>query len=91
MDADARRQPDWPQRLPGDVDYGEPVQLCLPEAMTRFPGGAKHDAIAAFETQIGTSSLVPGVLPDSRKGQLDCSGYLGSFGRQTEVFVLPEP
>ena len=79
-----RERPDWPQVLPDDVDYGEPLQLCLDDA-TRV---AKPRAIDAFETQLGTVGREPGVLPESRKGLLDCSGYLRSFGRRTEVFVV---
>ena len=81
-----RERPDWPQVLPDDVDYGEPWQLCLDEE-TRL---AKPLAIDAFETQLGTVGRTPGLLPESRKGLLDCSGYLRSFGRRTEVFVVKE-
>jgi LmbE family N-acetylglucosaminyl deacetylase len=79
-----RERPDWPQVLPDDVDYGEPWQLCLDEEMRV----AKPLAIDAFGTQLGTVGLTPGLLPDSRKGLLDCSAYLRSFGRRTEVFVV---
>lgn len=88
---DARRQPEWPQRLPDDRDYGAPVQLCLPDELATYPGGRKHQAIDVFATQIGSASLVPGALPASRTGILDCSGYLAAFGRRTEVFVLLRP
>ncbi len=79
-----RERPDWPQVLPDDVDYGEASQFCLDDE-TR---AAKPRAIDAFETQLGTVGRTPGVLPDSRKGLMDCSGYLRSFGRRTEVFVV---
>jgi len=79
-----RVRPDWPQVLPDDVDYGEPSQLCLGDA-SRL---AKPRAIDAFETQLGTVGRVPGILPESSKGLLDCSGYLRAFGRRTEVFVV---
>lgn len=85
---EARRHPEWPQRLPDDVDYGEPLQLCLGTDISLPDGGRKANAIEALETQLGTTSLQPGVLPGSLEGLMDCSGYLGSFGRQTEVFVL---
>jgi LmbE family N-acetylglucosaminyl deacetylase len=88
---DARRNPEWPQRLPDDRDYGRPVQLCLPDELANFPGGAKHEAIEAFATQLGTTSLRPGAVPGSGAGVMDCSGYLGAFGRRTEVFVLSRP
>lgn len=86
-----RRRPEWPQRLPDDADYGTPAQLCLSTDLALPDGGRKANAIKAFETQIGTTSLEPGVLPGSLEGLLDCSGYLGAFGRQTEVFVLEFP
>jgi len=79
-----REHPEWPQTLPDDVDYGDATQLCLDDA-TRL---AKPQAIDAFGTQLGTVGIAPGVLPDSRVGLLDCSAYLRSFGRRTEVFVL---
>ncbi len=81
-----RERPDWPQVLPDDVDYGEPWQLCLDDA-TRL---AKPRAIDAFETQLGTAGRAPGILPESRSGLLDCSAYLRSFGRRTEVFVVKQ-
>lgn len=31
---------------------------------------------------------VPGILPASREGLLDCTAYLRSFGRRSEVFVV---
>lgn len=79
-----REQPQWPQVLPDDVDYGDAAQLCVDEP-TRL---SKARAIDAFETQLGTAGIAPGVLPATRKGLLDCSGYLRSFGRRTEVFVI---
>lgn len=79
-----RERPDWPQTLPDDVDYGAPLQLCLSDSTRE----AKPDAISAFETQLGTVGIAPGVLPEAREGLLDCSGYLRSFGRRTEVFVI---
>ena len=88
---EARRHPEAPQRLPDDAVYGEPVQLCLGTELSEPDGGLKASAIEAFETQLGTTSLEPGVLPGSLEGLLDCSGYLGAFGRQTEVFVLETP
>jgi LmbE family N-acetylglucosaminyl deacetylase len=79
-----RERPDWPQALPNDVDYGDASQLCLDDAVRI----AKPLAISAFETQLGTVGKSPGLLPESREGLLDCSGYLRSFGRRTEVFVV---
>jgi len=82
-----RERPDWPQTLPDDVDYGEASQLCLDDATQ----SAKPLAINAFQTQLGTVGKSPGLLPESREGLLDCSGYLRSFGRRTEVFVARKP
>jgi LmbE family N-acetylglucosaminyl deacetylase len=79
-----RERPDWPQTLPSDADYGEASQLCLGDAAR----SAKPDAISAFATQLGTIGREPGILPASREGMLDCSGYLRSFARRTEVFVV---
>ena len=79
-----REKPNWPQLLPDDVQYGEASQLCLDDR-TRIN---KSLAIDAFKTQLGTIGRSPGVLPESRKGLLDCSGYLRSFARTSEVFVV---
>ena len=73
-----------PQVLPDDVDYGDPWQLCLDDE-SRI---SKPLAIDAFGTQLGTVGRTPGLLPESRKGVLDCNAYLRSFGRTTEVFVV---
>ncbi len=72
--------------MPDDVDYGEPKQLCL-DAATQ---SAKPLAIDAFKTQLGTIGQAPGILPRSREGLLDCTAYLRSFGRITEVFVVEQ-
>jgi LmbE family N-acetylglucosaminyl deacetylase len=79
-----RENPDWAQLLPDDVDYGPASQLCLDSSTS----SAKPRAIDAFKTQLGTAGREPGLLPKARTGMLDCSGYLRSFGRQTEVFVV---
>ena len=79
-----RERPDWPQLLPDDIDYGAPTQICLDEETYR----AKPLAIDAFGTQLGTAGRSPGLLREARRGLLDCSGYLRSFGRRTEVFVV---
>jgi LmbE family N-acetylglucosaminyl deacetylase len=79
-----RERPDWPQTLPSDADYGDAVQLCLGDEARR----AKPEAISAFATQLGTIGRAPGILPPAREGILDCSAYLRSFGRRTEVFVV---
>ena len=48
-----RERPEWPQVLPDDVYYGEPLQLCLNEAIHL----AKPRAIDAFES---TTTLLSG-------------------------------
>jgi hypothetical protein len=83
-EANVLRQPSWPQALPDDIDYGQSSQLCLDD--TTWP--AKPQAIDAFRTQLGTVGRTQGVLAESREGILDCAGYLRSFGRRTEVFVV---
>lgn len=83
-----RLKPGWPQALPGDADYGEPVNLCLDPALHDGDGGSKLLAIEAFASQAGTVGRTIGLLPTAREGLLDCSGYLLSFVRSTEVFVL---
>lgn len=79
-----RERPNWPQTLPSDADYGDASQLCLGDEAR----SAKPEAIGAFATQLGTVGREPGILPSSREGILDCSAYLRSFGRRTEVFVV---
>lgn len=85
-----RERPDWPQELPDDADYGDPAQLCLaPELVGN--GALKPRAIEAFESQTGTKGRVPGLPPPERSGVMDCNGYLLSFGRRSEVFVVQSP
>lgn len=83
-----RFQPSRPQTLPDDADYGDPLQLCLPPDLYEGPQAKKLLAIESFGSQLGTVGRVEGVLPEHRKGQMDCSGYLIAFVRTTEVFVL---
>jgi LmbE family N-acetylglucosaminyl deacetylase len=89
--AAARKQrfdPEAPQSLPGDADYGEPLSLCLDPALYEGHRAGKLQAVESYASQLGTAGRVPGLLPESRKGLMDCSGYLLSFVRRTEVFVL---
>ncbi len=83
-----RFQPSWPQMLPGDADYGEPVQLCLSPDLYTGSEAKKLLAVESFGSQLGTVGREEGILPDHRRGQMDCSGYLLAFVRTTEVFVL---
>ena len=84
-----RDRPDWPAALPDDADYGEPTQLCLPEEVWQGPDARKRRAIEAHASQIG-NAIRDGEPEPHLRGILDCNGYLGSFVRSTEVFVLSE-
>jgi LmbE family N-acetylglucosaminyl deacetylase len=79
-----RLRPAAPQSAPGDADYGVPVNLCLPQG---FPL-TKHQAINAFESQMGTAGRASELIPESRRGLADCNGYLLSFARSSEIFFL---
>jgi len=83
-----RLKPDWPQHLPGDADYGEPLYLCLREELYGGAEPLKLAAINEYSSQMGTAGRHEGLLPDARSGLTDCNGYLLSFVRRNEVFVL---
>ena len=83
--------PDTPQLLPGDADYGTPVQLCLDAELHQGPDAPKLKAVDAFESQLGTLGRTPDMISPNRRAMMDCSGYLTSFVRSTEVFVLETP
>lgn len=85
-----RDRPDWPAALPDDADYGEPTQLCLRQETWAGPDALKRQAIEAHASQLG-NAIRAGEPPPHLRGILDCNGYLGSFVRSTEVFVLVEP
>jgi LmbE family N-acetylglucosaminyl deacetylase len=85
-----RFHPDWPAELPSDADYGKPSQLCLPERLYRGDQAAKLKAVRSHGTQIGLVRQT-GTHPPARMGLMDCTGYLTSFVRRTEVFVLNDP
>lgn len=85
-----RFRPDWPAALPDDADYGEPTQLCLPEAMWAGKEAIKKRAVEAYASQLGFARR-DGELAPEIAGILDCNGYLISFVRATEAFVLHEP
>jgi LmbE family N-acetylglucosaminyl deacetylase len=84
-----RFRPEWPATLPDDADYGDEVQLCLSERMYRGADPVKQRAIESYASQLGfaarSGSLAPGL-----GGLIDCNGYLISFVRRTEAFVLIE-
>lgn len=83
-----RLKPDWPQYLPDDADYGEPSYLCLDEELYKGEKPLKLAAIREYRSQMGTAGRHQGLLPESRSGLADCNGYLLSFARRNEVFVL---
>jgi LmbE family N-acetylglucosaminyl deacetylase len=82
-----RFHPDWPAALPDDADYGEEKQLCLPERLYQGEDAAKLRAVRAYASQLGTLART-GSHPEGISGLMDCNGYLGSFVRRTEAFVL---
>lgn len=85
-----RFRPDWPAALPDDADYGVERQLCLPERLWRGDEAAKLSAVRAYRSQLGTLARgrPEGAHPPAVDGMLDCNGYLISFVRRTEAFVL---
>lgn len=82
-----RFRPDWPAALPDDADYGLEQQLCLSPAMYDGDGAIKLAAVRAYGSQLGTTAR-RGNHPPALDGILDCNGYLVSFVRKTEAFVL---
>ena len=91
--ADLRRhrmRPDLPALLPDDAAYGAPAQLCLPEELYRGEAAVKLAAVRAFRSQLGSVAR-SGDVPPQLDAIIDCNGYLLSFVRRTEVFVLAGP
>jgi hypothetical protein len=84
--AAVRFQPDMPAALPTDADYGQVRQFCLPEEDEQ----KKEQAVRAYASQLGRLAR-QGSIPAALDGIIDCSGYLTSFVRRTETFVLVEP
>lgn len=85
-----RFRPDWPAALPDDADYGRERQLCLPERLWRGEDALKLRAVRSYPSQLGSLARV-GSHPEGLDGVMDCSGYLTSFVRRTEAFVLEDP
>ena len=85
-----RFHPDWPAALPDDADYGEARQLCLPESLYQGNDAIKNLAVRAYKSQHGFLART-GSHPAALSGIIDCNGYLTSFIRRTEAFVLVEP
>jgi LmbE family N-acetylglucosaminyl deacetylase len=88
--ASERFLPEWPAGLPDDAAYGEPTHFCLPESFYRGENAIKKRAVASYASQLGRLAR-NGTHPEALDGIMDCSGYLMSFVRSTEAFVLIEP
>jgi len=88
--ASHRLRPDWAWLPPDDADYGAWKQLCVPEALYSGAQPAKLTAIRSYASQLGTLAR-QGSHPPGLSGIMDCNGYLTSFARKTEPFVLVEP
>jgi LmbE family N-acetylglucosaminyl deacetylase len=85
-----RFHPDWPAGLPDDADYGSAKQLCLADALWQGAGATKLAAVRSYASQLGTVAR-NGNHPAGLSMIMDCNGYLGSFVRRTEAFVLVAP
>lgn len=91
--ADLRRhrlQPSLPATIPDDAPYGTARQLCLPEELYRGETAIKLTAVRAYRSQLGSLAR-SGSVPPHLDALIDCNGYLISFVRRTEAFVLTEP
>lgn len=82
-----RFRPSMPAALPHDADYGEAKQFCLPERLYLGDDAVKLRAVRAYASQLGRLAR-QGSHPAALDGIIDCNGYLLSFVRRTEVFVL---
>jgi LmbE family N-acetylglucosaminyl deacetylase len=87
--ASHRFQPSSPASLPDDADYGEEKQFCLPERLYLGEGAVKRKAVSSYASQLGRLAR-QGSHPRAVDGIMDCNGYLMSFVRRTEAFVLVE-
>jgi LmbE family N-acetylglucosaminyl deacetylase len=84
--AGQRFRPSMPASLPNDAEYGEALQMCLPDG----DDALKLRAVRAYASQLGRVAR-EGNHPAALEGIIDCNGYLMSFVRRTEAFVLVEP
>jgi LmbE family N-acetylglucosaminyl deacetylase len=87
--ASQRLRPDLRALLPDDADYGEAKQFCLPERLYLGDDAVKLRAVRAYASQRGRLAR-NGSHPAALDGIIDCNGYLTSFVRRTETFVLEE-
>jgi LmbE family N-acetylglucosaminyl deacetylase len=88
--ANYRFRPDWPAALPDDADYGKESQLCLAESLWQGESATKLAAVRSYASQRGNLAR-HGSHPPGLDLIMDCNGYLTSFVRRTEAFVLIEP
>lgn len=88
--ASHRFRPTSPAALPDDADYGEEKQFCLPERLYLGDDAVKLRAVQSYASQLGRLAR-DGRHPPAVDGIMDCNGYLMSFVRRTEAFVLVEP
>jgi LmbE family N-acetylglucosaminyl deacetylase len=86
-----RLLPSTPAALPGDADYGMPTQFCLPERLYCGDRAVKLRAVRAYASQFGRLARNGASHPAAVDGIIDCNGYLVSFVRRTEAFVLVAP
>jgi LmbE family N-acetylglucosaminyl deacetylase len=84
-----RYHPDWAWLPPDDADYGDWQQLCLAEPLWRGESAQKLAAVRSYGSQLGTLAR-NGSHPPGLSGIMDCNGYLTSFVKKTEPFVLVE-
>ena len=87
--ASHRFRPSSPAALPDDADYGEETQFCLPERLYLGDDAVKLRAVRSYASQLGRLAR-NGSHPAALDGIMDCNGYLMSFVRRTEAFVLVE-
>jgi LmbE family N-acetylglucosaminyl deacetylase len=82
-----RFNPSSPASLPDDAEYGEEKQFCLPEQLYNGDDAIKLKAVRSYASQLGRLAR-NGSHPAAVNGIMDCNGYLTSFVRRTEAFVL---
>jgi len=82
-----RFHPDWPWPPPDDAEYGPWKQLCVAENVYHGEAATKLAAVRSYASQLGTVAR-NGSHPPGLAGIMDCNGYLTSFVRKTEPFVL---
>lgn len=90
QNASNRFHPTSPAALPDDADYGKEKQFCLPERLYAGDDAVKLNAVRSYKSQLGRLAR-NGSHPAAVDGIMDCNGYLMSFVRRSEAFVLVEP